>query len=702
MGAAALLAIGAFAAYVALGMQAHARYAGTISGLSLHARVRILRDDRGVPHILASDAHDLFFAQGYVEASDRLFQMDLLRHFVEGRLAEIFGPPALRSDVVERAVPVRAIVAAQWTGLDRDTRSALMAFTGGVNAAMQREPLPVEFRLLAYRPQPWTPQDTLAVGMATVLDLIDDWNAIAPRDSAYRRGGAAAEARAFPLSDPCYDAPVLGGLAALGPGKRCSLETLVRELGDARPPVGSNEWAAGAAHSATGRALLANDPHLALSIPGVWYLVDLRAPGFHAAGATFPGSPGVVLGHNDRIAWAATDGTVASLSVFDPPSHLPGSWESERFGVRFGPPVVRRYYRDPHAFGIPLRGGRFVLVRWSAYDHPEAPAPTFLRLDRAASLKDAIGALATFPGPTQNFALADSSGRVAYALAGRIPDDPVWARWFHRPGDLSRSYPPIPFALLPKIAPSRTAIVWTANNRMYPRGYPRRLSPQFAPPYRAYRIAQLLRARATYDVAYFAHMQMDALSLPELELVTDLAPQIRAADPQAAATLRGWNGEMAGLSLAPALAQALRTRLTGDRRGRIVNALFSARRSAGTIAVAPFPSPQPWDVAGSVTVTHALASLGIAALDGTTLPGRGDAYTLHVQYPGYSQSFRAVWEAGNWDAGGITLPQGESGEPGSRHYVDEAQAWVSGRLWPLPYSDAAVERTAVDRETLEP
>ena len=375
----ALAVLGAFALNVALGMHSHARYEGTISGVTLlRAPVSIVRDDRGVPHIVARNEHDLFFAQGYVEGSDRLFQMDLLRRFIKGQLAEVFGRPALRSDERERAIPVRAIVDAQWQRLDAHSREILGAFSDGVNAAIAREPLPVEFRILAYRPSPWSPEDSLAAAMATVLDLTDTWNDVEPRDAAYRQGGLAELNAQFPLSDPCYDAPVVAGLAGMAPGRACALRPTVLPHLASRRPVGSNEWAVGAQHSLTGRALLANDPHLGLGIPGVWYLVDLHAPGMHAAGAVFPGSPGVVLGHNQYVAWGATDSTVASLSVFRPPAELdPNGWQTESFRVRFSRPVTQRYYRTPTEFGVTTHDGRFVLVRWNAYDDPTAPMPAF-------------------------------------------------------------------------------------------------------------------------------------------------------------------------------------------------------------------------------------------------------------------------------------------------------------------------------------
>jgi penicillin G amidase len=703
-----------FFANVEIGLHASARVDGTVAGLAVRAPVTILRDGRGVPHIVAASQRDLFFAQGYAEGSDRLFQMDLLRRYVRGELAEVFGSAALHADESARGVPVRAIVEGEWRALDDEERDFLAAFSDGVNAAMQREPLPVEFRMLAYKPAPWTPQDSLVVSLATVLDLIDDWNEVAHRDRAYREGGLALLAARFPFTDPCYDAPVTGGLSAMGPGPACAKKVaLLSELADARAPVGSNEWAAGAAHTRTGRALLANDPHLGLTVPGVWYLADLRAPGFHAAGASLPGAPGIVLGHNDQLAWAATNGTVASLSVFEPPANLdPAGWQTETFRVRLQGDVTKRYYRTAREFGLTTDDGRFVLVRWDAYDHPLSPLGTFLKLDRAPSLEAAIAALAGYPGPTQNFALVESSGRAAYHLAGRIPADPAWSRWVHKAADLARSYGNVPFAALPQVAPSRDAVVWTANNKMFGAGYPLPLGAQFAPPYRAYRIAQLLRARPVYDVAYFTRMQMDVLSLPERDLAHALAPSLHALDASAAESLRAWDGEMTGGSVAATLAERLRLALTDSHTGRAPSVLEALRRAPWPVnsdrrAIrSALASPAPWSAAGAIPVLHAFDSLGIKALNGSVFPGDGDAFTLHMQSQHGaevdSQSFRAVWDAGNWDAGGITLPQGESGEPGSGHYLDQAPAWLAGRLLPLPFSDAAVRSAAVESETLRP
>ncbi len=679
-----VLAVAAYAANIALGMHARAQTSGAIAGASVHEPVEILRDARGVPHIRARDRYDLFFAQGYAEASDRGFQLDLLRRFVYGQLAEVLGGAAISTDEESRVVPVRDLVAKQWQRLNGRDRLILQAFADGVNAAYARESTPVEFRILMYKPRPWNPQDSLAVGFATVLDLADTWNDIAGRVN-----------KEDPLTDPCYDAPVTEGLAKISDPAHCSSRAaLIRSLSDRRPPVGSNEWAAGAAHTSTGRALLASDPHLRLGIPGVWYLVDLQAPGFHAAGAVLAGVPGVILGHNDSIAWGATNGTVTALSVFDPPAHLDGRyWQTETFRVRFGSNVTKRYYRAPREFGATIHvhhKDRFVLVRWNAYTSPISALSAFAGLDEAHTLEDAIRALHSYPGPTQNFALADTTGRVAYQLAGEIPNDPLWSRGIHPSSDLLKTYPPVLFDALPHVAPSRSAIVWSANNKMYGKGYPYRLSPEFRPPYRAHRIAELLRARKRYDVSYFAAMQMDTLSVAEREFA------------QYFKLLRSWDGRFTPDSVQATEAFRAREQLAKDY-GEFSTGLIAARNKPGVIASITLPaSPAPWSTAGAVTVRHPLAALGMTFLNGSTFAGNGDAFTVHVQNNGFSQSYRAVWDVGNWDAGGITIPQGNSGRPGSGHYTDEANDWIAGRLLALPYSDSAVDRATVDRLVITP
>lgn len=743
--AAVLLSLLAWIAWIAIGMRAASQTAGTMRIAGLDAPVRIVRDDRDIPHIYASTEHDLMFAQGYAEASDRLFQMDLIRRFVYGRLAEVLGPAVLSTDENARVADVRNLVEQQWVNLDAHDRRIVQSFTQGVNAAMTREPLPVEFHILLYRPQPWSERDTLAVGMATVLDLIDPWDDVIRRDAVAHEHDAAPMLDLYSVTDPAYDAPTVGRAIQpvpplanrAGSGK----VAMTVPAGKERPPIGSNEWAVGAAHSVTGRALLANDPHLRLGIPGVWYLVDLHQGSFHAAGGALVGTPGVILGHNDSIAWGATNGTVATESLYR--DALRNARERvEIFHVRFGADVRFTYYQTQHGFVAQKSGATGYAVYWQGMHPPRTPLETFEGLDRANSVSQALEVLRAYPGPPQNFVIADRSGAVAYHLAGLIPKDPLWSLRVHDGGD--PVYPAVPFSELPGIPPSTSGVVFTANNRMYGAGYAYRLTPNFAAPYRAYRIRTLLQSKPKFAASDFARFQTDTLSIPERDIAREtlaalrrkhslgdavLAPYINALrtwdgrfDPDSRGAPIAWEvRQIAVQSLATynvhAMAQAyqssagnadlvllmrvLRERPRGwwpksDYDALLVDSLRFAVKTYGTKML------QPWGLYGRFTVRHPLAMLGMSFLNGTTFDGNGDSFGIHVQTPTHSQSFRAVWDVGNWDAGGIAIPQGESGEPGSGHYTDLSRDWTQERLVPLPFSDGAVARAARATLTLRP
>jgi penicillin amidase len=318
-----VLAAAAFAAYIYAGVLAgDGTPEGTLAGLGVTQPVAIVRDSRGIPHVRAQNERDLFFAEGYLQATDRLFQLDLYRRLIQGRLSEILGNLTLRTDEEARTFDVEAIAQAQLTALPAAERVDLDAFAAGVNAAIRTRPLPPEFRVLAYRPEPWQARDSLLTSFATVLALTDSWDDVALRSDVLAAVGPGARDAFFPISDPAYDRPATGGPSApVAPLPALKVRypdaaPLYVAAADARAGAGSNEFAAGAATTATHRALLANDPHLELRIPGVWWLADLAAPGYHAAGATLAGVPGVVLGHNAHLAWGATNGTVASVRVY--------------------------------------------------------------------------------------------------------------------------------------------------------------------------------------------------------------------------------------------------------------------------------------------------------------------------------------------------------------------------------------------------
>lgn len=696
----------AYAADIEIGLRSAAATRGSLVARGLYDSVTIVRDGRDIPHISARNDHDLYFAEGYVQGSDRLFQLDLTRRYAYGRLAEVFGAKTLGLDKVQRAVDVDRIAERQLRALAPADRAAIDAFSDGINAAIAAQPLPVEFRILLYHPGPWTPKDSLAVSVVASLELADSWHEIFARDAVWRRGARCFDA-AFPLSDPRYDVTVAGVRAARAraPASGCPEASIA--AGSPRHAIGSNAWAAGAMRSLDGNALLANDPHLDLTIPGIWYLLDVRSPHLHAAGATIPGIPGVVLGHNERFAWASTNAEMATTSVFEAGHLRRAAWVVERFRVRFSREASAAYYRTARDFSVPNENdpAAIALVRWPVYAETHSTIATVLALDRARGIDDALRILSNYRGSPQNFILADSSGDVAYHVAGLVPDDPAWGRHLHRARDLRLSFAALPFAQLPGRDAAGDAILVSANNKVYGRDYPYRLSAQFEPPYRAYRIAELLRARRRYDAEYFKQMQLDTLSPIDLEIAHDIV-RFAGAHPtsesaaEAARVLARWDGRYEPSSRAAALAHALRLALYGPALPFV--APRGERDLDETLPLFALRERRMWGNAGGMRIQHVLAPMNFPFLNGAWLPGAGDEYTIHLQEPGFAQGFRAVWDVGDWDRGGIAIPSGESGEPGSAHYTDLTRAWVAGSLQPLPFSRPAVKRSASSELILRP
>jgi penicillin amidase len=749
-----IIALGFFL-YVQAGVGAGAvEPAGTLGGLPLRAPVRVARDARGIPHVRAQNEHDLYFAEGYLQGTDRLFQLDLYRRLVAGRLSEIFGAAALDNDLAARTYDVKGLIAEQERALSPDERVLLQAFSAGINAAIRTRPLPPEFRALGYRPEPWSSTDSLLASFSTVLALTDSWDDVLVRSDVADALGQKGTDAFFPITDPQYDSPTTSReRAPVAPLPPLSVvypapSPVAYDDGRDRAGSGSNEFVAGAGLTTTHRALLGNDPHLSLRMPGIWYLADLGAPGIHVAGATLVGAPGIILGHTQHVAWGATNGSVATVEIYrerfrsdTSDEYLDGNvWtkathRSEKFLVRWGQPVVRDYLRTRHGFVFATRGEVRFAAAWSAdLDHRSA-LTSFAELDRAASVADVQRALESYPGPPQNFVFADDSGKAGYVLAGAIPLDPLWALRAH---DGPRSGAPIeqdvPFSQLPQVAASRSTVAFTANDRVYGRGYPYRLTAYFEAPYRAASIARHLATRP-YSPGAFSAIQADVRSFPERDLAaatvaavgrtgTGSDPDMKAAATELAGfdgrfvessrgALYAWqlrrsaNARLIGLHLAPELAarylqshsglavvvllRALRERPHGwvpadDYDAFLLGALHDAvaeLRATGELG-------KTWGEAGRRVAHHPLAGFGWHGWDGTPFPGRGSAYSPHVMGLDVTQSFRAVWDVGNWEAGGIVIPQGESGEPGSVHYRDLAPAWLAEKLVAFPFDDPAV------------
>jgi penicillin amidase len=759
-----LVAILIYIAYVWIGTASGAaRESGTISGLAVRAPVRVLRDARGVPHIRAASVHDAAFAQGYATGADRLFQIDITRRFVQGTLAEMLGSAVIDADQNARVIDLRGIADREYAHLSPADRDIFQAYAAGVNAAATHESLPPEYRMLLFHFDPWRPQDSLVVGFAIVLDLNDSWYDIMARDAVEREVGPRATAAFFSLTDPAYDVPTAGGppvkLAPLPELRGAHAPAAVAWDGEnVHDVLGSNEWAAGAQRTATGRALLANDPHLVRRIPGIWHLADIGAPGEHVAGAAIAGVPGIILGHNEHLAWGSTNADAVSARLYSETFEhndglryrAGGKWISaavrrETFNVRFTAPRKHDYLATRHGFVLEGSGVARHAVQWGPSSDPRSSIGAFLALDRAGSIEAGLSALAGYPGPTQNFALAQTDGRAAYSIAGAIPDDPSWGLSVVSGALPATPLTDVPFAQLPHVAPSRNALAISSNNLAYGAGYKYRLGAYFSAPYRAAETTRRLLALPKIDVARSQAIQADTASFAEAEFARLCAAALRKSGANrdadiapAYAALASFDGHFDPASRGATVIQRVRFVATRDLiashlsaaaaaaylrdgpafvtlmralrerpRGWFVNDdadafLVAEVRLTVTLFGGRDAVTTPYGTAYAVVAQHPFATFNWHFWDAPSFPGSGGSYAPAVQAIALGQSFRAVWDVGAWDAGGIDLPLGESGEPGSPHYTDAAAAWLRHDLTPLPFSDAAVARATTATLTLTP
>ncbi|MGH3183194.1 MAG: penicillin acylase family protein, partial [Streptosporangiaceae bacterium] len=417
----------------------------------LRAPVTIIRDARGIPHITAANVHDLYLAEGYAMAQDRLWQMDVLRRVGEGRLAEIFGPVALEADRGNRTVGLDRAAAAEAGRLAPEEAALLGAFADGVNAYISGRgwKLPLEFWVLRYRPQAWRPEDSLAVAAYMYQVLSSNYKDKLRRESFTAALGPELTAQLYPERSPWE---VIPGEAPPPSRPRPPFPGLRGRSGLSTPPVfgvpsglladppagggerwGSNSWALAGSRSFDGRPILANDPHLQFEIPGQWWVVQVSAPGLDAAGAALAGFPGVIVGHNQNIAWGVTnaDADVQDLyretvdgkgNALTPSGWKPTAHWNESIPVRGQAATELDLTVTRHGPIVARDGGGPLALDWSLYA-PGAlqAAHVLLQIGEAQNWQQFEAALAGFAGPAQNFIYADTAGHIGYQAAGWVP-----------------------------------------------------------------------------------------------------------------------------------------------------------------------------------------------------------------------------------------------------------------------------------------
>ena len=541
--------------------------------------VTIVRDDDGIPHIRAETTADAYFALGFVHAQDRLWQMESIRRVGEGRLAEIVGKPGLASDRFARIIGYERLARAALAQLSPDARAAVDAYTAGVNAWLNTHSgaLPPEFVALRFAPEPWKPEDCLIWGklMATRLS---NWPVLIARLRAAAASTPAEFADLFPpypANGPVTIDDALGQHASLDTGSRVTdhRPAALPLLGtDARVPAeASNGFALSGAHTESGKPLLANDPHLGFEAPNLWYLVRIDAPGLTLAGATVPGVPFLVIGHNAHVGWgftttgAETDALYAErldgadgTRVAGPEGPEALSVHNETIAVSGGEAehlTVRASRHGPilsDAMPIPgLKKGEIVALDSPSLRPDDRTAEAFYRLNHAESAEAFRATLKDFQSPMQNVFFADTSGDIGFVTAGRMPIRDAEPASGLRPGwtDAGGEDRFIPFEDLPQAFDPAEGRIVNANNKVVGAGYPYFLAAFWAGADRARRIDDLLSRRPQFDVPSLAAIQTDDVSLGARALLPRLLPLVAAAglDSQAVVALdrlKQWNGTM--------------------------------------------------------------------------------------------------------------------------------------------------------------
>lgn len=554
---------------------------GTFMVPGLQQPVRIERDTHGVPNIVAATERDATFALGYAHAQDRLWQMEMNRRIAAGRLAEVLGEPALDTDKFLRTIGIARTAQRIYENLDAEHRDLLDAYAAGVNAYLSKRggPLPPEFYLTrAPKPGPWTPADSIGWSLMMAWDLARYSYSRELRRFQLSQRFSVAEINDFYPPYPGDPAPVtadyveLYRLLGLKPTNVAVLTAPGIGLGDGEG-LGSNNWVASGRRTVSGKPILANDPHLGLTTPSVWYFAGMQAPGLKVMGATLPGVPGVVLGRNDRIAWAFTNTGVDQQDLYlerinpEQPGEYqtPDGWARfatrvERVLVKGGVDVeltVRETRHGPVISGLAsveksFKQPQFALaLRWSALEPDDTTIAAIRALNKARNIDQAERALAQFQVVTQSALVADVDGKIGMMVTGRIPmrdpandlqgivPAPGWdARYDWR------GYLPIEKA--PRSRDPASGLIVTANHKVVVSTYPHHLTYDWFLPYRAKRVEQLLEARGKHDVATFKTIQADVTSFAArdmLALLQDSQP-LTAAGRDAFARLKAWDFQM--------------------------------------------------------------------------------------------------------------------------------------------------------------
>ena len=571
---------------------------GSASVAGISGPVSITRDGHGVPTIEAAALNDVFLAQGYITAQDRLFQMDLMRRAAAGELSEIVGEVALKRDRQQRILGIRAQAEKGLATLSPEDRDYFRAYASGVNAYIDsnRNRLPLEFRILGYTPRHWDILDSLTILYQMVETLSTSPNAALERERILEKLGPELTADLYVNSSwrdhpPTEVAPNLEGELPQPQSVRPSavtsisppipttplapwLEPFVRNEAVA---LGSNNWVVSGAHTVSGKPLLSNDPHLGHRMPNLWYATHLRSGDFDVAGVALPGCPYIVVGHNRRIAWGFTNigPTVqdAYIETFNSTGQYltPQGWKApehrrEVIHVKGRPDVsldIETTRHGPIVTDLLPSESRKIALRWTLYDGVRIP---LFHLDSAQNWEDFHHAMSEFDAPGQNVVYADVDGNIGYQATGKVPIRAAGDGSLPVDGSNNAhewtGY--VPYDKLPSILNPPSGIIATANSRITPDGFPYSISVEWEAPWRTDRIYRVLQSGKKFSASDMLALQMDVYSeldrfvADKLVYAVDHASNASPQARQAVDILRQWNGQMDANSAAPTIATRAR------------------------------------------------------------------------------------------------------------------------------------------------
>lgn len=589
---------------------------------------QIDRDEWGIPHIFADNDQDLFFGFGYAMAQDRLWQLDYLRRKGAGRLAEILGPEALEYDVLVRTVGLRRIAEVEWCRLPQETRTLLTSFAAGINALIDdsRERPPIEFDLLDYRPEPWSPLDCLVIESEFRWYLTGRFPVIVMPELARRTLGDGPLFKAFLERESDNESMIRAGEY---PARRCgsqlvSPQPVGTSAGDPDAATGSNNWVVAGRRTTSGKPMVASDPHIAFEAVSCWHEVHLCGGSFNVAGIAYVGMPAVMFGRNERVGWGCTNNICSQRDLYQEktdPAHpgcflfdgqwLPSRSREEVVQVRGAEAVCKTIvhsHNGPIVDDVlpqPARSTGPVALRWLGAEEG-GWLTALLQIDRARSAEEFRGALQPWHVPTFSLVFADVDGRIGYQSTGRIPIRNVWERGY-RPGwDPQHQWDGlIPFDGMPQTTDPPHGYVITANNRPAPDDFPYPLSGTWGDDHRALRIRERIEAKPHLSADEFSSIHQDTLSPRARNLVPHLLKALQAdADTrvkEAAKQLAAWDCREETEAIGPVLFDVFFATWTQT----VISARFSGDTAAllagggsGLAAKLLSEDPQGWFPAG--------------------------------------------------------------------------------------------------------